>query len=451
MRRAPFRVHLSPQRCAAASSTDLAFHSTDSADGSTLLAATGEGTLQKIPLTELTHSLHGASGKALLPAAAPGAEAKVTARGIRRLQGSVRCVALQSSKGRVLASTRPGQLDSWRIRSSTTIQAKEQAPPLSEHHINAMAYCAKTEIFALAFADGTLRWSDSVNVDEPSRSVLSHVPIHACSFRSDGRLLAAAGDDGDVRIWDALTGEEGRGAQRAKRKNAAGVRARRVGVAAAGLSGRHLPLTSLSCSPPASSQPRKGARSASLTREQSPVLHLVHRARKSSPVARTAARLSSWQRCEPHVNTPCCLVPAAERPFVASHPDPFPLQSGHRRFQLTAHKEAVNCVCFSSSGDIALTGSDDGTLFVHEMSQGDLRMKLVGHTGPVVGCAVVGDTKDPIAVSASADGSVMVWRTSNGALLSAFSPTGAWARNSRGGFVTRLWFSSQCTPSLRRM
>ena len=58
------------------------------------------------------------------------------------------------------------------------------------------------------------------------------------------------------------------------------------------------------------------------------------------------------------------------------------------------------------------------------MTKGTLSMTLRGHTGPVVGCAVVGDTKDPIAVSASADGSVMVWRTSNGALLSAFSPTG---------------------------
>lgn len=61
---------------------------------------------------------------------------------------------------------------------------------------------------------------------------------------------------------------------------------------------------------------------------------------------------------------------------------------------------------------------------VHDMTKGTLSMILKGHTGPVVGCAIVGDTKDPIAVSASADGSVMVWRTSNGALLSTFSPTG---------------------------
>lgn len=100
------------------------------------------------------------------------------------------------------------------------------------------------------------------------------------------------------------------------------------------------------------------------------------------------------------------------------------IQSGHRRFQLASHTAAVNCVCFSSSGDIAVTGSDDATLMVHDMTKGTLSMTLKGHTGPVVGCAVVGDTKDPIAVSASADGSVMVWRTSNGALLSTFSPTG---------------------------
>lgn len=178
-----------------------------SADSSTLLAATGEGTLQKIPLSELTHSLHGASAKALLPSVRGEAEAKVTCREIRMLAGAVRCLVLQSSKGRALASTMPGNLDVWRIKSSTRMQAAAESPPLGNDFINAMTYCPKTDILAVAFADGTLRWSDSISADEPSRSVLSHVPIHACSFRSDGRLLAAACADGDVRIFDALTGE----------------------------------------------------------------------------------------------------------------------------------------------------------------------------------------------------------------------------------------------------
>lgn len=178
-----------------------------SADSSTLLAATGEGTLQKIPLSELTHSLHGASTKALLPSVRGEVEAKVAGREIRMLAGAVRCLVLQSSKGRALASTMPGNLDIWRIKSSTRMQTAAESPPLGNDFINAMTYCPKTDILAVVFADGTLRWSDSISADEPSRSVLSHVPIHACSFRSDGRLLAAACADGDVRIFDALTGE----------------------------------------------------------------------------------------------------------------------------------------------------------------------------------------------------------------------------------------------------
>lgn len=178
-----------------------------SEDSSSLLAATGEGSLQIIPLSDLVHSLHGAPANGLLPLSATGeTEQLLTGCAVQSLQGSVRCLAVQAAKGRALASTTPGQLDAWRLRSSTRLEMAGQVS-YGEHYINAMAFCAKTETLALVFADGTVRWSDTIAADEPARSIMSFVPVNACSFRNDGRLLATACADGDVRIWDTMLGE----------------------------------------------------------------------------------------------------------------------------------------------------------------------------------------------------------------------------------------------------
>jgi len=98
----------------------------------------------------------------------------------------------------------------------------------------------------------------------------------------------------------------------------------------------------------------------------------------------------------------------------------------------------VNSVAFSPDRQLALSGSDDGTIKLWEVNTGQLVRTFSGHTYPVYSVAFSPDGQR--ALSGSRDNTLKLWEVNTGQLLRtfsehvvgwiksvAFSPNGQWA------------------------
>ncbi|HZV01322.1 MAG TPA: serine/threonine-protein kinase, partial [Planctomycetota bacterium] len=96
------------------------------------------------------------------------------------------------------------------------------------------------------------------------------------------------------------------------------------------------------------------------------------------------------------------------------------------------HLAGVRAVAFSPDGKLGLSGSDDGTLEIRDLSNGHAIRSLVGHEKAVTTCAFLADGKHE--VSGSLDGTIRFWdsagqstrtiRTAGPVLALAISPDG---------------------------
>ncbi len=74
--------------------------------------------------------------------------------------------------------------------------------------VRAVAFAPNASLLASAGADATVRLWD-IDTDAEKRKMTGHTaPINAVAFSPDGTRLAAAADCRDVRVWDTNTGQE---------------------------------------------------------------------------------------------------------------------------------------------------------------------------------------------------------------------------------------------------
>jgi WD40 repeat protein len=60
-------------------------------------------------------------------------------------------------------------------------------------------------LLATAGLDGTVRLWDPATNKPSAPGIYSNTSVQAVAFSPDGRLLATAGEDGTVRVWDPAT------------------------------------------------------------------------------------------------------------------------------------------------------------------------------------------------------------------------------------------------------
>lgn len=98
---------------------------------------------------------------------------------------------------------------------------------------------------------------------------------------------------------------------------------------------------------------------------------------------------------------------ALEPPYFSAlwpmpdHPDP------GFQWAFTEHQAAVNSVVFDSTGQLALSADADGEILIWDADSGNPKERLTGHTMPVN--AAVFDSAGIYVASAGADGTVLVW------------------------------------------
>lgn len=112
----------------------------------------------------------------------------------------------------------------------------------------------------------------------------------------------------------------------------------------------------------------------------------------------------------------CCAV-SPQGDFVVSGSDDttlkvWDLTTGRERLTLSGHMDVVWACVVSVKADFIVSSSEDGTLKVWDVATGTERVTLSGHTSGVDGCAV--SRKGDFIVSASSDKTLKVWDVATG-------------------------------------
>jgi len=122
--------------------------------------------------------------------------------------------------------------------------------------------------------------------------------------------------------------------------------------------------------------------------------------------------------------------------------------SGNAVQNLTGHNGSVFSIAFSSDGRLLVSGGQDGTVRIWSVS-GVVERVLRGHEGPVSAVAISNDGRQ--VASGGADGTVRVWEVASGKEIAtlkdhagsvdalAFGPDGRWVVSGGSDKVLRVW------------
>jgi len=125
------------------------------------------------------------------------------------------------------------------------------------------------------------------------------------------------------------------------------------------------------------------------------------------------------------------------------------LTAGRQHATLTGHTDWVRAVAITPDGTRAISGGDDGTLRVWDLTAGCQHATLTGHTRPIWSLAITADGSR--AISGGDDGSLRVWDLTAGrrhATLTghsrpiwsvAITPDGTRAVSGGGDGILRVW------------
>ena len=145
-------------------------------------------------------------------------------------------------------------------------------------------------------------------------------------------------------------------------------------------------------------------------------------------------------------------LPSASSPTPTPQPTPAaptPPTPAPTWLTLTGHTDGVNSVAFSRDGSLLASGSRDGTIRLWRVSDGALMRTLTGHGDWVNSVAFSRDGS--LLASGSRDCTVRVRRVSDGALVHtlkghgsgvlsvAFSPDGAWLASGSRDHTVLVW------------
>jgi len=272
-----------------------------------------------------------------------------------------RLLASGDSSGTVILSTTSDGRIQHRIGARGSVQAIEFSPDGER----ILVATAQDEVRLWSPIDGALVASLAEPVPEPSYAVGS-----PCAFSLDGRLVAAGGRDGLVRVWEVGTGRQ-----------------------VATMTGHKERVTAVRFSP-------DGARLVSASADDTAVVWRVAGGTRQQ-ILRHRDDVSS-----------ASFSPDGQRVLTASADQTaviWDAASGQAIHTLGGHSAGVSLAVYSADGRLVATASEDATAQLWDAQTGGRLARRLGHRSVVRDIGF--DAAGKRLVTASLDGSVIVWST----------------------------------------
>ncbi len=304
--------------------------------------------------------------------------------------------------GRALSGHADGSVRLWRV---TPGQAAASLNVSKGRAVWSAAFHPTSGAIAAAAEDGRVVIFDGGTL-APARVIAAHKDRARAAL--GGRLLATAGHDHAVRLWDAATGKHVRDvAGHEAEVEALAVSEDGALLATADWSGR-VQVTDAATGKPLWAGARHDGKILALafTPDGATLAATAGGAVKTFD-ARTGGARSEWAAHDPNVSS------------LAYTPDGRAVTGGHdgvavvwaapgkEAVRLTGHTDWVEGVAVTPDGQRVVTCSRDGTARVWDAVTGQELLSLVGHVERVTAVAVRGDGRR--IATAGQDGSVNLW------------------------------------------
>ena len=130
-------------------------------------------------------------------------------RTVNGLDGPGLCVAYDESSGILVAGCDKGSLHFWRKDTAAGVRVGDNPPhTIPAHHGPVLSVACCGALVASAGADGKVLVWDLAE-EKAVQTLDAGASVRALAATPDGKTLAAAGDDGAVHLWDVAAGKPG--------------------------------------------------------------------------------------------------------------------------------------------------------------------------------------------------------------------------------------------------
>ena len=315
------------------------------------------------------------------PTAINPAQARPDLSAATKLDGPAFATAYSEDAGLLIAVCESGSLHYWEKDVALGVRGADDSPHvLKAHHGPATAVVAAKGLVASGGADGKILLWD-LSAEKIIHTLDAGAVVRSLAATPDGKLLASAGDNGIVQLWDPVTGKPGLKLEGAKDwLLAVAVSPDGKTVAAGGYDGQ-LRLWEVAT----------GKSLATVAAQPPPAAN----APPPSPNVVSALAFSpdGQQVAVGGGNGGVYLFQAADGKFL--------------RPMATTHGSSVTALAFHPGNALLVSASKDRTLRLWNPANGQLYKALEGHTAWVQGLTFLANGTR--LASASADSSVRLW------------------------------------------